>query len=192
MNTDRHGLGCSKAELRALALQRRDALPAEVRGEYGRLILKRIFEMEEFCLAQVVMGYCGFGSEIDTGSLLREVVAQGKRLLLPKVNRAAGALDVYEVGDLEKDLVAGVWGIPEPDPVRCEARSAGDLELVIVPGVAFDRSGGRIGYGKGYYDGLLARCRAVTVAAAFEVQVFERVPMEAHDVRIGRVVTEAG
>jgi 5-formyltetrahydrofolate cyclo-ligase len=175
-----------------LALQRRDALPAEVRDEYSRLILKCIFEMEEFRRAQVVMAYCGFGSEVDTAPLLREIVARGKRLLLPKVNRAARALDVYEVRDLEKDLVIGGWGIREPEPERCEAVRTGDVELVIVPGVAFDRSGGRIGYGKGYYDGLLAGCRAVTVGAAFEVQVFERVPMEAHDVRIGRVVTEAG
>ena len=184
--------GCSKKELRALALQRRNALPVEVRREYGRLIVSRILEMEEFRRARSVMAYWNFGSEIDMGPLLRETVAQGKRLLLPKVNRAAGVLDVFEVRDLETDLVVGGWGIREPDPLRCEAALPGEGELAIVPGVAFDRSGGRIGYGKGYYDGLLTRCRAVTIAGAFEVQVFERVPMEAHDVRIGRIVTEAG
>jgi 5-formyltetrahydrofolate cyclo-ligase len=184
--------GCSKKELRALALRRRDALQVEVRREYGQLIVSRILETEEFRRAQTVMAYWSFGSEIDTGPLLRETVARGKRLLLPKVNRAAGALDVFEVRDLEKDLVVGGWGIREPDPVRCAVWLPEEVELAIVPGVAFDRSGGRIGYGKGYYDGLLAGCRAVTIAGAFEVQVFERVPMEAHDVRIGRIVTEAG
>lgn len=182
----------SKAKLRALALARRDALPADVRIEYGRVILQQIFEIEDFRRAQTVLAFCGFGTEIDTAPLLHEILRRGKVLLLPKINRTRKALDIYQVQNLATDLIAGVWGILEPDPARCELRALSDIQLAIVPGVAFDRHGGRIGYGKGYYDGLLAQCHPLTIGAAFEVQVFDVVPMEPHDARISTLVTEAG
>jgi 5-formyltetrahydrofolate cyclo-ligase len=187
----------SKAEIRSSALRRRDALPPSARQAYSRAILNRILAMDVFRRSQTVMAYCGFGSEIDTLPLLAAVLSCGKALFLPKVNRDAGALEVYEVTNIESDLRSGIWGIPEPDPEICTCCSLSEQELILVPGVAFDRQGGRIGYGRGYYDKLLASCRGVnhslhTIAAAFEVQVVDAVPMEPHDVRIDMLVTEAG
>lgn len=143
------------------------------------------------------MAYSSLGSEIDTLPLLLAVLEGGKTLLLPKVNPAAGALEVYEVKNIESDLRAGVWGILEPVPEICVCRAPSQQELILVPGVAFDRQGGRIGYGRGYYDKLLASCRGVNhfpraIAAAFETQVVDAIPMEPHDVRIDMLVTEAG
>jgi 5,10-methenyltetrahydrofolate synthetase len=181
--------GCSKAEFRALALERRTALPVELHAVYSRAIWNCVFASEEFQRAPRVMAYCSFGSEIDTSSLLRQILGRGKTLLLPKINR--GLLEVYLVKDLATDLVAGMWGILEPDPARCEAHALAEKDLAVLPGVAFDRHGGRVGYGKGYYDRLLAKCNPVTVAAAFEVQVFDQVPTEPHDARIDRLITEA-
>jgi 5-formyltetrahydrofolate cyclo-ligase len=183
----------SKAEIRTAALQRRDALAPELRRNYSQAILTRILATEQFLRARTVMGYSSIGSEFDTELFLLAVLESGKQLLLPRVDRAASALHIYEVHNLETDLRAGVWGIREPDPETCEVRPAFDNEFILVPGVAFDRHGGRIGHGKGYYDKLLARCQtAFKVAAAFEVQVFDLVPMEAYDVRIDMLVTEAG
>jgi 5-formyltetrahydrofolate cyclo-ligase len=187
----------SKDEIRSSALQRRDALPPSLRQDYGRAILNRILAMDVFRRSQTVMAYSSFGSEIDTLPLLLAVLEGGKTLLLPKVNRAAGGLEVYEVRNIESDLRAGVWGILEPVPEICACRALSEHELILVPGVAFDRQGGRIGYGRGYYDKFLASCRAVnhfphTIAAAFEVQVVDAVPIEPHDVRIDTLVTEAG
>jgi 5-formyltetrahydrofolate cyclo-ligase len=185
--------GSFKAELRAVALQRRDALSPSLRRDYGQIILNRIIAMEQFHQARTVMAYCGFGSEIDTAPLLRAVLESGKTLVLPKINRPAGVLDIYQVDDLETGLLTGVWGIREPNPATCQARTPPDIDMVLVPGVAFDRKGGRIGYGKGYYDKLLAQCRhACKIAGAFEVQVFDSVPMAPHDIPVDALVTETG
>ena len=182
-----------KAAVRAAALLRRDALPPPVRLTLSRLITGRILAMEEFARAQAVLAYCGFGSELDTGQLLRAVLASGKTLWLPKVNRAAGRLNVYRVEQLDTQLRAGVWGIREPDPSVCEEGALDRVDLVLVPGVAFDRRGGRLGYGQGYYDRLLAgTANATVVAGAFEVQVVDSVPRELHDIPMQRLVTEAG
>ena len=96
--------------------------------------------------------------------------------------------------DLDADLTPGPWGIREPDPRRCPPVRPGDVDLVLVPGVAFDAGGGRLGYGGGYYDRLLGTCAEATtlVAAAFEVQMVERVPMGPGDRRVDLVVTERG
>jgi 5-formyltetrahydrofolate cyclo-ligase len=186
-----------KAEIRSSALRRRDALPPSTRQGYGEAILNRIMAMDQFRRSQTVMAYSSFGSEIDMLPLLLAVLECGKTLLLPKVNRAADALEIYEVKNIENDLRAGVWGILEPVPEICACRAPFEQELILVPGVAFDRLGGRIGYGRGYYDKFLASCRGLnhlplTIAAAFEVQVVDVVPMEPHDVRIDMLITEAG
>ena len=186
-----------KAEIRRAALARRDALAPALRREYGAIVLDRILAGAEFRRARTVMAYASFGSEPDTGPLLAEALRSGKRLLLPKVNRQAGALDVFQVTDLEAGLAAGLWGIREPVPDVCALCAVEEIEFVLVPGVAFDRTGGRIGYGRGFYDRLLASCRSgsrrpIAIAAAFEAQVVEAIPMEPHDVRIDALVTEAG
>lgn len=186
-----------KAEIRAAVLRLRDALPLSARRDYGRTILNRILATEEFRRARTVLAYSSFGSEIDTMPLLLAVLESGKSLLLPKVNRAARTLDIYEATNLERDLRSGVWGILEPSVETCACRAPAEMELILVPGVAFDRQGGRIGYGRGYYDKLLAACHRMehyprTIAAAFEVQVVDAVPIESHDIRVELLVTEAG
>jgi 5-formyltetrahydrofolate cyclo-ligase len=183
----------TKAEIRASALARRDALDPALRSGYSRLILHRILAMDEFRRAQTVLAYSSFGSELETEPFLAGALDAGKRLLLPRINRAAGRLDVYEVKDIATDLFSGVWGIMEPHAESCAPCAAADVEFILVPGAAFDRRGGRIGYGRGYYDILLASCLAArTVAGAFEVQVVDSVPMESHDVRVDALATEAG
>jgi 5-formyltetrahydrofolate cyclo-ligase len=187
----------NKAEIREFALKRRDALAPDERLDSGQIIINRILAKKEFRDAQTVLAYYGFGTEIDTMPLLLAVLEGRKRLLLPKVNRAAGVLDVYEVKNIDADLLAGLWGIREPNPELCAKPAAMDIDLAVVPGTAFDRQGGRIGYGKGYYDKLLGSLQQLnryprTVAGAFEVQVVDAIPMEPHDVAIDTLVTEAG
>ena len=112
--------------------------------------------------------------------------------MLPKVNRATRDLDLFHVDAPETELEPGAFGIREPLPSRCAPASLDEVDFVLVPGVVFDARGGRIGHGAGYYDRLLARCGPGTrlVAAAFEVQVVDEVPMEPHDRRVALVVTE--
>lgn len=185
--------GRAKAEIRAAALARRDALDPALRREYSRLILDRVLTMDEFRRAQTVLAYSNFGSELETGPFVLAALDARKRLLLPRINRAADRLEIYQVKDLATELVDGVWGIREPHAELCDLCEAEEIDFVLVPGAAFDRRGGRIGYGRGYYDKLLASCRpGRSVAGAFEAQVADSVPMEGHDVRVNALVTEAG
>jgi 5-formyltetrahydrofolate cyclo-ligase len=184
----------SKAELRSGMLARRAALDPAQRADAALRLTARLLSLPELRAADCVAAYCSFRDEPDTTAILEGLLSAGKRLALPRINRPAGRLDLYEVDSLE-DLVPGVWGIREPDPVRCRAVPPGEVDFVLVPGVAFDRTGGRLGYGRGYYDRLLAECHRArgavpAVAVAFDAQICARVPMEAHDIRLDGIVTE--
>jgi 5-formyltetrahydrofolate cyclo-ligase len=179
--------------LREEVLGRRGALDAPSRVRLSRSIVAGIVGLEAYRRSEVVLAYAGFGSEMRTDGFLRHVLDGGKTLVLPRVNREKGTLDLYEVGDPRRDLRPGAWGIREPLPEPGRRVSPDDLAFVLVPGVAFDPTGGRLGYGGGYYDKLLAGrdpARTVLVAGAFEVQMVEEVPLEAHDARVDAIFTE--
>lgn len=185
-----------KTALRSQALALRSALGTEERRRAGALIVARLAQLAEFRTARVAAAYCGFGDELDTRPFLEAVLAAGKVLALPRIVRGADRLELYAARNLDEDLVPGTWGIREPDPARCARVAPGEVDFVLVPGVAFDAEGGRLGYGKGYYDRLLSEIlagnpRVRAVAAAFDVQLVDRVPMEPHDVRLDAVITES-
>lgn len=186
----------AKAAIRASVLARRNALTPGERARASLCIQQRILAMGAFCRARVVMAYCSFGSELDTSLFLSEVYARGKTLVLPRIDRHRQALAIFAVRDPERELVANAWGIREPRPDVCTPAPLSELDFILVPGLAFDSYGGRLGYGKGYYDRLFHSCTRhsaapLTVAGAFEAQMMDRVPMEPHDVTVPCIVTEA-
>ena len=123
---------------------------------------------------------------------IQAALNRGKRIALPRVNAGSRLLDLCAVTDVANDAVSGFRGISEPG-AHCELLPVGAIDWVLVPGVAFDPEGHRIGYGGGYYDRLLALLPpgARRVAGAFEVQVVDRVPAAAHDLAIDVLVTES-
>ena len=181
-----------KRDLRRAVLARRDALPEATRIAASGTIFITIAALDAFRGAETVLAYHSFGSEPVTAAFLQAVLAGGKALVLPRVRREGGRLDLYRVLDPDAQLEPGVWGIREPDPAVCAPVAPSDVDFVLVPGVAFDARGGRIGYGGGYYDRLLAEVSEGTalVAAAFAVQLVEEVPMEPGDRQVDVVVTE--
>ena len=186
-----------KAALRSLVLQRRDGLDPAARQAASRRIADAVLARDAFRAARRVMAYGSFGSEVNTSVLCETVLREGKMLLLPRVDKTRDAIRVYGVRDLARDLDTNRWGIREPRPETCREIGPGELEFVFVPGVAFDARGGRLGYGKAYYDRLLAASAQAggsptLVAGAFAVQVVDQVPMEPHDVPIPSIVTEHG
>ena len=184
-----------KAHLRKTVLGRRDALDAGARAALSRTILREISGLDVYRRGGVVLAYAGFGSEMQTDAFLRHSLNEGKTLLLPRVNRQERLLEVYEVGDLAQDLEAGTWGIREPRPDRCAPAAPRVVDFVLVPGLAFDPHGGRLGYGAGFYDKLLSggvSPQAWLVAGAFEAQMVEEVPLNEDDVPVDVVVTEIG
>jgi 5-formyltetrahydrofolate cyclo-ligase len=184
----------AKRSLRRQVLLWRDGLDAAWREHASRVIFERVARLAPVRGAGRMLAYHSFGSETVTVPFLRQVLAEGRRLVLPRIDRPARSLTLHEVHDLDADLVSGPWGIREPDPGRTRDVDPADLDVVLVPGVAFDRTGGRLGYGGGYYDRLLGACApgTVLVAAAFEGQVVERVPVGPQDRSVDVVVTEEG
>lgn len=187
-----------KPALRARMLAARAALGTDARAQASADIAGHLLRLPALFTAGTLSAYVGFDSEIDTAPVLAAVLAQGKRLVLPRVvdadSRQRRHLVLHHVGDVDRDTRPGRWGIREPDPALCPVVDPLDVDCILLPGVAFDRAGGRLGYGAGFYDRLLASARpdCLRLAAAFSIQVVPQVPLEPHDQRIQRLVTEHG
>lgn len=140
--------------------------------------------LPEYRQAATVMAYCGIGDEPDTDPLHARIRAEGKTLLLPRVE---GEVIVAVGGDAP--LERSAMGIPEP---LGRAVDAASIDLVVVPGLAFTLAGDRLGYGRGYYDRFLATLApgTCTVGACFAELVVDALPVEPHDRRVHRVVTD--
>jgi 5-formyltetrahydrofolate cyclo-ligase len=182
-----------KQTIRKSILAQREQLSAETRAAYSATITARLLQLPEYRQANTVLGYMNFGAEFASELWVACVLADGKRLALPKVNHHTNHLDLYWVDDPENQLVAGLWGIREPLVERCEKLHAPDeIEFVLLPGVAFTRGGARLGYGGGFYDKLFAGTaqRPILAAAAFALQLVEALPQEATDIKVGWIVTE--
>ncbi len=181
-----------KASLRKELLEKRDAIPPEVRRVKSRLIGDRLLTLDEIRNARTVFIFASFRSEVDTSGLIDRLLADGKRIVLPVVEREHHKLLLYEIRD-SVELRPGYMGIPEPS-VRTEDRHAeiGDIDAVVIPGAGFDLAGNRLGYGGGYYDRLLSGLerRIPVIAPAFEEQVADSVPSEPHDVGVDMIVTD--
>jgi 5-formyltetrahydrofolate cyclo-ligase len=166
------------------------------KDELSRVICDRFMALPEYTSATTVLFYIDVRAEVRTRHSLPAALTSGKTIVVPWCNDR-GELELFRLADMN-ELAIGMYKILEPKP---ELRSlpekqctAEELDLVMVPGVAFDRRGARMGHGKGYYDKLLQHARRDTplVALAFECQLFPEVPVAAHDIFMDKIITEAG
>ncbi len=141
----------------------------------------KVAELEEYRSAGTVMAFVGFQGEPDTDPLFARLAVEGKRLLLPRVE-ASGIV----AADGHSPLVASKFGVQEPTG---PAVDVGEIDLVIVPGLAFTAAGDRLGYGRGYYDLLLPTLSATSIGVCFEDQLVDEMPLAAHDVRVDTVIS---
>ena len=175
-----------KSLLRADYRAKREALPPEVRQPWDERICRAVAASASFRYADVVLGYHPFGFEIDITPLLKEALALGKRLALPRTH-GKGVMTFHYIDDLS-GLIPSAYGIPEP---REDAPLYEDTPatLCLVPGIIFDRRGLRIGYGGGYYDRFLAaEPNHPTVALCYEFQMVETLPTEEFDIPVDLVL----
>jgi len=182
-----------KQALRQSIIAAREKLGSPENLRLSRAIIGGICGLPGYKQATVVLGYLNFGAELAAELWVNQALADGKQVLLPRVNRASGHLDIYKVHDLQHDVAPGTWGIREPVAERCTRVNAlGTVDFILLPGVAFTRTGDRLGYGGGYYDKLLARMphRPTLVAGAFALQVVREIPLESTDHKIEWLVTE--
>lgn len=157
-------------------------------------IVERFMQLNEYAAAKTVMFYVDVRDEVRTRQALPAAIASGKRIVVPYC--VDGELELFWLESMD-ELELGMYRILEPTAsmrtVERKKLQPTDLDLVMVPGVAFDRNGGRTGHGKGYYDKLLqhARLNAPLIALSFECQLFDKIPAESHDIFMDKVVTEA-
>jgi 5,10-methenyltetrahydrofolate synthetase len=184
----------AKGQLRSEMIARRDALPAAERERLAQAFTRQLTSMPEYAAARSVLATMSIGSEWDTRAFLDRARADGKVVILPRLTPPPRRLALHSVEDLERQLIPGVWDIPEPDPDRCPAVTLADVDFAVVPALAVDRSGYRLGYGAGYFDKLLTGrgVRPFCVTALPAPFVVESLPHEAHDVPVDRVIDERG
>src|SRR5580765_1755236 len=157
-----------KKRLRREMIARRDAMPAAERERLTASMARHVTALPEFRSARSVLATMSIGSE------------KPKRLVL------------YAVGDMNRDLVAGVWDIPEPDPARCREVDLASVDFALVPALAVDRDNYRLGYGAGFFDGLLGsrKVKPYCVTALPRPFIVERLPHEPHDIPVDLVLGE--
>ncbi|MEP0428552.1 5-formyltetrahydrofolate cyclo-ligase [Rhodopirellula bahusiensis] len=191
MNAEQQRLAARKEEIRTAAhAARREQADKDI---LSRAITDAVMQLPVYQSAQCVMWYIDVRSEVRTRHALQPAIQSGKRIIVPFC--VDGELELFHLESMQ-ELSEGAYGILEPCvELRHEASkrvTATDLDLILVPGVGFDRRGGRVGHGKGYYDKLLRSVRRDTalVAIAFECQMFDAIPMQPHDIFMDMVVTE--
>lgn len=165
-----------------------DRSQAEVNGQ---AILEKVLGLEAYRRAKLVHTYVSSKeNEVDTRALIGACLNQGKRVAVPVVMPGTKMLAHALIDGLDQ-LVVGPWGLAQPDPAAATwLPAAARIDLVVVPGLAFDRRGQRIGWGGGYYDRFLAQIQAVKIGLCYDELVLDCIPGEPHDVPVDMVVAE--
>lgn len=185
------GTNLSKTELRHRFAGLRDGKPFYFLAELGLRIASNFSGSDLFLNASNIALYSPLGKEAGVSGVLEDLTRLGKRAFFPRV--CGNKLRFFEVSRA-CELSPGSFGIAEPSALRSREIPVSDLDLMVVPGICFDRFGSRIGYGKGFYDRAIGDLKAGKVCAAaysFQVADFE-LPTEPHDRRVGFVITERG
>lgn len=182
----------AKKVVRQRIIALRDALHVDERNQKSAAITSKLLALPDFARSRTIAAFASFGTEFDTGAFLSVVLGQGKRLVLPRIQTGHRELRFHFVTSLQECLIAGRWGIREPDPSRCAEADPDEIDFMLVPGVAFTPACERLGYGGGFYDVAMGNTRedARKVAAVFDLQIVEAIPLEPHDRRVDQVLTE--
>ena|SRR3989338_7999140 len=183
-------ISSEKAKLREIVTSKLKEQSSKARELKSKLIASKLQRDPVFQKAQVIMFYVSTAEEVDTRVLLTECLAAGKRITVPLIDQNQRSLVSVEIKDFGQDLVLGSYGILEPKNVRFQPFSVEQIEIVLVPGVAFDRAGYRLGRGKGYYDRFLCELnpKTIKIGLAFDIQMVDRVPHDPRDVQMDQVL----
>ena len=170
---------------RRVILKKRNRLSKEQITEKSKIIKEKLFRTQEYKKAKIIMFYVSFGSEVETMEMIKESL-KDKTVCVPIVKGDEMAASIIKnTKELNK---RNQYGILEPSPIK-EIKKE-DIDLVIVPGVAFDKRNHRIGYGKGYYDKFLKGYKGKTIGLAFSLQILEIIPNSEWDVKLDKIISE--
>ena len=155
-------------------------------------IEKRLFEFANFLEANIVLLYINSNCEVNSLEIIKRCLNYKKIVILPAFVPTKYEMKLLKIDNLDTDLTLGPRNILEPDPNQCNVVPIECIDIAIIPGVAFDEKGGRIGSGDGYYDRLIPKLSITTrkVALTFEDQIVSQIQMEAHDRHVDIIITE--
>ncbi len=177
----------NKNAIRAEMKARRKAMPIAERNGKSDAIFHNIISSELIKNADTVMCYMSAFGEPSTSLFIERLTKSGKRIVLPVTDPESGMITPsYFTGELGR----GAFGIREPLP--CMVADIADIDVIIVPGIAFDRRGGRIGFGKGCYDRLLCNFGGVIIGVCYDFQLIDEIPRGEHDIDMDLIITETG
>lgn len=170
----------------------REKLSEETLRKNSREITKKLVELAEFQTCRNILIFLSLPSEVQTGEMIQGSLASGKKVYVPLVDAANKRLKISEISGLDIEFETSQFGIREPGPSHINIHPPAVLDFVLVPGLAFDREGGRIGFGAGYYDRFLKEVgdHVIRVGVAFHFQVLETIPQTEFDVPVQKILTE--
>lgn len=179
-----------KRQFREELLKKRRNLSAKERESKGLLIQENAKKRIPWDSIESIGLYASQGSEVQTDLLFKNAKELGKSIAYPRITTEE-ELQYYIIDEL-KELIPGLFGVNEPLNSQTH-RSIESLDIIIIPGLAFDRFGYRLGYGRGYFDRILAGVDSKKVIGlAFDLQIIDKLPAQPHDIRVGAIVTESG
>jgi len=162
------------------------------RTHKGLIIRNKLLDFPEFKKASIILLYASIDGEVDTFEIIKQALKLGKTIALPKIKKDTKEIIPVKVEHLENDLVNGSYGIKEPNEETCERIELDQLDMVVVPGIAFDYKHNRLGRGGGYYDRFLNRLpqNIYTIGLAFDFQMVESLPqIDSYDAPVNNVLT---
>lgn len=181
-----------KQKLRQAILDRRRALPAAAKAAGSAAIADRLIAWKQYQAAASIMVYLAMPDEPDLDAVVTDALGRGKQVCVPMLRPEYGFMDAAAITGAG-DLITGKLNLKMPDPARAKLVDPRALDLIVVPGVAFDRGGNRLGMGAGYYDRFLPQApRAGLLGVAWQFQIVEEVPRGEYDVAMHQLLTEGG
>ncbi len=178
----------SKKEIRKLIYTLRKKYSLKLLNKWSEKICRKIAELPVYKKNTYIAFYFAKTGEVDLKTLIGRAFLEGKKVFLPKTHLQEKILTFHQIFSFS-ELIPGAFDILEP-PYQNPEIDIKKLELIIVPGVAFDMKKGRIGYGGGFYDRVLAKTKAFKIGVAFSFQIFEKLPLEPHDQKLDLIITE--
>lgn len=168
------------------------AFSANERSQKNKMLSSRLFEFANFIESNIVLLYMSLNNEFNTSEIIRKSLDNNKIVALPAFDTEKHEMKLMKVNNIDKDLKPGPKNILEPNPNHCKIVPLECIGIAIIPGIAFDGKGGRIGSGEGYYDRLIPKLPITTrkVSLAYEDQIIQMLPMEPHDKHVDIIITE--
>lgn len=178
-----------KKNIREEVIKKRESLSLEIRKAYDEVIFKHLIISDIYKKSKRIFTYISFGSEVDTKRFIKYALSDNKEIYVPKTNKANKEMVAININSLD-NMDVDKWGILEPKSIN--KNKIGEVfDLVIMPGVAFDRRGNRIGYGGGYYDKYISKInlQCTKLVLAYDLQIVNEFKNEQHDIKVDYIIT---